>query len=99
MKHFQKILEFQDLLKKFNHIKRDLGSIVAGKDADNDVEHSYRVAMLCWMIIEEYKLKLDINKVIKYALIHDLVEVFAGDISIYADYIQADKEKMNTSHF
>lgn len=83
MEHFQKILEFQKLLKQFNKIYRDVGSLHKDAHFDNDVEHSYRVAMLCWMIIEEYKLPLDANKVIKYALIHDFVEVYAGDVSIY----------------
>jgi putative hydrolase of HD superfamily len=72
---------------------RDLSSIREGKDFDNDVEHSYRVAMLCWMLIDEYKFKLDINKVIRYALVHDFPEVYAGDISLYVNYSQQDKEK------
>lgn len=93
MKHFKKILEFQKLLKEFNLIYRDLDSIHLKNNLDNDVEHSFRVAMLCWMIIEEYKLKLDINKVIKYALLHDLVEVYAGDVSIYAKVKSEDKAK------
>ncbi len=93
MNHFQKILEFEKLLRKFNQVQRDLEAIDSSKRFDNDVEHSYRVAMLCWMVIDEYKLKLDINKVIKYALIHDLVEVYAGDMSMYKDYSQKDKEK------
>ncbi len=83
MKNFQKILEFQKLLKKFNQIYRDCGSLHKDTHFDNDVEHSYRVAMLCWMIADEYKLKLDTNKIVKYALVHDLVEVYAGDVSLY----------------
>jgi 5'-deoxynucleotidase YfbR-like HD superfamily hydrolase len=100
MKHFQKILEFQKLLKKFNQVQRDLASLPYGdKMHDNDVEHSYRAAMLCWMIIDEYKLKLDTNRVIKYALIHDLVEVYAGDMSMYKNYKQKDKEKRERKSF
>ncbi len=93
MKNFKKALEFQKLLQKFNAIYRDMGSIHDPEIPDNDVEHSYRVAMLCWMIIEEYKLKYDLGKVLKYALLHDLVEVYAGDKSIYLDYSQKEKEK------
>lgn len=89
----QKFVNFGKLLKKFNSIKRDLGSIHSDGHFDNDIEHSYRVAMLSWFIILEYKLKLDVDKVIKYALVHDFVEVFTGDLSIYKDYNQATKEK------
>ena len=99
MKHFKKIIEFQKLLKKFNQIYRDVGSLHNEKEFDNDAEHSYRVAMLCWMIIDEYKLKLDVNKVIKYALVHDLTEIYAGDMSIYANYNQKDKEKREHKSF
>lgn len=83
MENFKKILEFQKLLKKFNQIYRDCGSLHKDTHFDNDVEHSYRVAMLCWMIVDEYNLKLNLDKILKYALIHDLVEVYAGDVSIY----------------
>lgn len=93
MKYFKKILSFQKLLKDFNLIYRDLASIHSKYDPDNDVEHSFRVAMLCWMIADEYKLKLDVNKIIKYAMIHDLVEVYAGDVSIYAKTGHEDKHQ------
>lgn len=99
MKYFKKILEFQKLLKEFNLIYRDLASIHSKHDPDNDVEHSFRVAMLCWMIADEYKLKLDSNKMVKYALIHDLVEVYAGDVSIYANIKQEDKAKAEHNAF
>ncbi len=98
MKHFQKILEFQKLLKKFNQVYRDCGALHDGTLPDNDVEHSYRVAMLAWMIAEEYKLKLDIHKVIKYALIHDLVEVYAGDVSLYKNNSKSQKNKELKEH-
>lgn len=86
-------LKFESLLKKYNEVYRDLDSIHTSKVQDNDVEHSYRVAMLCWMLIDEYKFKLDRNKVIRYALVHDLPEVYAGDASLYSNYSQKDKEK------
>ncbi|MEN9582436.1 MAG: hypothetical protein RL641_390 [Candidatus Parcubacteria bacterium] len=83
MKKLLDILNFQKLLKKYNGVYRDLSSIHNSKESDNDIEHSYRVAMLCWFIVEKYKLKLKISKILKYALVHDLVEVYAGDVSIY----------------
>ncbi len=98
MKHFQKILEFQALLKQFNKVYRDVSSLHNAKELDNDVEHSYRVAMLAWMIAEEYKLKLDINKIIQYSLIHDLVEVYAGDVSLYKNNSKTQKSKEIKEH-
>lgn len=40
--------------------------------------------MLCWLICDKYKLKLDIAKVLKYALAHDFVERYAGDVNSFA---------------
>ncbi len=92
MEYFKNIIAYQKLLKRFNSTYRDLDSIHSSMIRDNDAEHSYRVAMLCWMIIEKYNLKLDLNKVIKYSLIHDFVEVYAGDVSIYSNK-KIDKHK------
>ncbi len=92
MKNFKKVLDFQKLLKKFNSIYRDIDSIHNSDIPDNDVEHSYRVAMLCWFIVVEYKLKYDVNKILKYALLHDFVEIYAGDQSIYSNKSQKSKE-------
>lgn len=87
------LLKFQALLKKYNSVYRDMASLHKVGGIDNDVEHSYRVAMLCWMLIDEYKFKLDVDKVIRYALVHDLAEVYAGDISMHLNYSQKDKER------
>lgn len=93
MTHFETILEFQRLLKEFNLIYRDLESLHKEGEPDNDVEHSYRIAMLAWMVAEEYKIPLDTAKLLRYGLIHDLVEVYAGDVSIYANISAEEKAR------
>jgi len=77
-----KIIDFVRLLDKFRKVERMIR--VDGEDRyENDVEHSYNLAMLAWYIIENHDLDLDRDKVIKYALVHDLVEVYAGDTYVY----------------
>lgn len=51
---------------------------------ENDIEHSMTVAILCWYILDKYSLDLDIAKVLKYALTHDFVERYAGDVPTFA---------------
>lgn len=51
---------------------------------ENDIEHSLRVALLCWYIHNRYKLELDISKILKYAITHDFVERYAGDVNTFA---------------
>jgi putative hydrolase of HD superfamily len=55
-----------------------------GRD-ENDSEHSYSLAIVAWKIVTNDNLPLDLDLVIKYALIHDLVEVYAGDVLTFGD--------------
>lgn len=65
--------------------------ILNSDDQENDVEHSFAVALLCWYICDRLNLKLDMSKVLKYALIHDFAEVYAGDINTFAS--KQDRER------
>ena len=59
--------------------------LVNGEDRyENDTEHSYQLAMLALYIVNSQKLDLNHELILKYALIHDLVEVYAGDTYIYS---------------
>ena len=45
-------------------------------------EHSWRVALMAMLLEDEFP-DTDINKVIKMCLIHDLGEIFTGDIATF----------------
>jgi len=76
------ILKFIKLTHKFQKVERKV--FIIGQDRmENDFEHSYQLAMLAWYMVNVGNFELDKDKVIKYALIHDFVEVYAGDIDIY----------------
>ena len=64
-----------------NVLRRNL--VVDGSRRENDAEHSWHLAMLA-MILEEYSSeKVDIERVLKITLVHDVVEVYAGDTFAY----------------
>ncbi|OHA87922.1 MAG: hypothetical protein A2653_00115 [Candidatus Zambryskibacteria bacterium RIFCSPHIGHO2_01_FULL_43_25] len=90
-----KILGFVDLINQFRSVER----VVLIKDSDrneNDVEHSYSLAMLAWYINNLSKLNLNTDKLLKYALVHDLVEVYAGDTFLYhkdADFVRSKQKR------
>lgn len=64
-----------------NVLRRNL--VADGSRRENDAEHSWHLAMLA-MILEEYSAeKVDIERVLKITLVHDLVEVYAGDTFAY----------------
>lgn len=64
-----------------NVFRRNL--ISDGSRRENDAEHSWHLAMLA-MLLEEYSAeKVCIERVLKIALVHDLIEVYAGDTFAY----------------
>lgn len=89
----QDILSFIQFTHKFQQVKRTI--FVTGEDRnENDAEHSFQLALVAWYVIENEKLNLDKGKVIKYALAHDLVEIYAGDTYFYtSDQTLKDSQK------
>lgn len=74
-----------------NIFRRNL--LADGSRRENDAEHSWHLAMLA-MILEEYSAeKIDIERVLKIALIHDLIEVYAGDTFAYDAKGNEDKHE------
>jgi putative hydrolase of HD superfamily len=53
------------------------------KCRENDAEHSWHLAMSAVILSEYAESSIDLLKVIKMVLIHDLVEIDAGDTFIY----------------
>lgn len=79
----EKLFEYTRMLNAFRLVERV--TYVNGTDRmENDTEHSYNLAMLAWYIVDAESLDLDRNLVIRYALAHDLAEVYAGDTYIYS---------------
>jgi len=65
--------------------------IADGSRHENDAEHSWHLCMLA-ITLEEYAEEgTDILKCIKMALIHDIVEIYAGDTYLYDEEKNRDK--------
>ncbi|SDZ81698.1 HD domain-containing protein [Pedobacter hartonius] len=50
---------------------------------ENDAEHSWHLAMMTIVLAEHSNKPVDVLKVLKMVLIHDIVEIDAGDTFIY----------------
>lgn len=59
---------------------------------ENDAEHSWHLAMMAIVLAEHSDKPIDVLKVVKMVLIHDIVEIDAGDTFIY----DAQKNHTNT---
>jgi hypothetical protein len=54
-----------------------------GSRHENSAEHSWHMAVLLLTIARELDVAFDLAKALRMALIHDLCEIDAGDISVY----------------
>lgn len=79
-----RLLELQKLVLRLQAIKRII--YIPNQDSsENDVEHSYTLAMLAWYLADRLpEEKLEREKILRYALVHDLVEAYAGDTFTFA---------------
>ncbi len=88
----RKQIEFLVTIDRMKEILRRTVLIDKSK-RENDAEHSWHLALYA-MILKEYCAEeTDIERVIKIVLIHDLVEVYAGDTFAYDADAHFDKEK------
>lgn len=86
------ILEVDKLKQVFRQSR-----ITDGSREENDAEHSWHLALMA-ILLTEYSNhpKIDVLKVLKMLLIHDLVEIDAGDTFIYdTDKNQNKREREN----
>src|SRR6516165_1178949 len=58
---------------------------------ENSAEHSWHLGVAAMVLAEHAKEKIDVGKVIHLVLVHDLVEIDAGDTFIYDDAANVGK--------
>ncbi|MDP2666109.1 MAG: HD domain-containing protein [Candidatus Diapherotrites archaeon] len=91
MPHLDPLLRFVSMTHQLRQVKRAI--YVKGEDQlENDCEHQYQLTLVAWYLVQSHHLDLDLDKVIRYALVHDLVEVYAGDIDTFAKDKSMKKE-------
>jgi putative hydrolase of HD superfamily len=80
----QLMLQFQDVIRAF-YLPRG--------NRENDVEHSYHLAMMAWYLNSAGEFGYDTDRLIKYALLHDLVEAYVGDVHAFDDAGRVGKDE------
>ncbi|MEO6668311.1 MAG: HD domain-containing protein [Ferruginibacter sp.] len=75
-------LAFIHEIDKLKYIQRKTRLFNSDR-SENDAEHSWHLAMMTIVLAEHANVKVDVLKVMKMVLIHDIVEIDAGDIFIY----------------
>lgn len=68
--------------------------VIGTKRNENDAEHSWHMAVMAVLLLEYSAVPdIDILKVIKMVIIHDLVEIDAGDTFCYDEKGYIDKKE------
>lgn len=90
IKNLEKKLKFIELIDKMKEIERSV--LLKNWKQESDAEHSWHLAMMAFTFAEDYP-DLNIEKCIKFALIHDLVEIYAWDTIALDKKNEKTKEK------
>jgi len=85
-------IEFIKEIDKIKYIQRRT-KLFNSDRPENDAEHSWHLALMAIVLLEHANQSVDLLKVVKMVLIHDIVEIDAGDTFIY----DTEKNHTNTS--
>ena len=86
----KKQINFMLELDKMKNIYRQ--TYVLHEDRkENDAEHSWHLAILAFLLAEYASVPIDVTKVMKMVLVHDVVEIDAGDTYCYDEGVNKTK--------
>lgn len=78
----EKQIEFILELDKIKSIVRQT-YLSNGERKENDAEHSWHLALMCFTLAEYANEPIDVLKTMKMVLLHDVIEIDAGDTYAY----------------
>jgi putative hydrolase of HD superfamily len=67
--------------------------LIAENRRENSAEHSWHLAMLVLVLSEYAEPPVDTAKVVKLVLVHDLIEIYAGDTFVYDTSAVSDQRE------
>ena len=70
--------------------------LAAAERRENDAEHSWHLAMMVIVLAEHADEPIDVGHTLRLVLVHDLVEIYAGDTPPYDDAAAADQRERET---
>lgn len=96
MKNLEKIFAFLHQVEKLKSTLR-YNKTRAGRQ-ESTADHSWRLALMAFLVAQELKLKLDLERALKIALVHDINEALTGDIDAIkiaqGEVAKTEKEKL-----
>lgn len=84
-------IAFLNEADKLKHVMRGT-TLCDGSRAENSAEHSWHLTLYALVLADQAAPDVDINLVIRMLILHDLVEIDAGDNPIFGDHDVSDME-------
>lgn len=82
IERLQQQIQFIVEVDKLKTVLR-LSYLIGGSRRENSGEHSWHLTVLALILAEHANEKIDLLRVLKMLIIHDIVEIDAGDTSVY----------------
>ncbi len=86
----EKLLDFLKECEDLKNVYRSL-YVSEGDRHESTAEHSWHLALACMLFAEKFD--ADLEKMLKLAVMHDLVEVITGDVSAFDFEARKGKEE------
>ncbi|MFR9732077.1 HD domain-containing protein [Saccharopolyspora sp. MS10] len=67
--------------------------LAAAERRENDAEHSWHLALMVPLLAEHSDEPIDVGRTIELVVLHDLVEIYAGDTPLYDDAGRVDQQQ------
>ncbi|MDR3568298.1 MAG: HD domain-containing protein [Syntrophobacteraceae bacterium] len=92
---WERLARQMEFLVEIDRLKRVVRQslLIDGSRQENSAEHSWRLAVLAMTLAERSKAPVDLPRVLKMILVHDLVEIDAGDTYCYDEEANKDRAR------
>lgn len=91
-----RIADLQQLIAEFACVYRMPNLANKGRK-ESDVEHSFGLALTCMYLAPKVAPDLNMERILKYALVHDVPELYAGDTFAFDDQDVLTKDSREQS--
>jgi len=89
-KNLERQINFVIEIDKLKEVMRQ-SYLISGKRKENSAEHSWHVTMMAIVLADHFAKEIDLLRVLKMLLIHDIIEIDAGDTYVYDAESRKDK--------
>ncbi len=92
IQRFKKQIQFIVEIDRVKHILRQTRLFDSSRH-ENDAEHAWHLGLMAMVLAEYSSAPVDLCRVIRMVLIHDIVEIDAGDTFLYSEDRESASER------